>query len=147
MAKVHDFLEIWQGSQTLRSTEKESRTQNKQMTAVGYISNTAEIVKASWSLFHHAGATAFKLSEKSPVPPSLSAKDLPGGQTQILNVRRIKPINRHPAETDEASSPESILDTENWLDCNGHLDNTNDSEEDWEVDTESDMQLDNGSEE
>jgi hypothetical protein len=27
------------------------------------------------------------------------------------------------------------------------LDNTNDSEEDWEVDTESDMQLDNGSEE
>jgi hypothetical protein len=25
MAKVHDFLEMWQGSQTLRATQKESR--------------------------------------------------------------------------------------------------------------------------
>jgi len=35
MGKVHDFLEIWQGSQNLWATEKESRTQNTQMTAVG----------------------------------------------------------------------------------------------------------------
>jgi len=79
MAKVHDFLEMWQGSQTLQATQKESRAQNKQMTAIGYISDTEEIVKASWSNFHHDGAAAFKLSEKSPVPPALSAKDLPGG--------------------------------------------------------------------
>jgi len=147
MAKVHDFLEMWQGSHTLRATQKESRAQNKQMTAVGYISDTEEIVKASWSLFHHDGAAAFKLSEKLPVPPALSAKDLPGGRTRVLNVRRIKRIDRHPAESDEDSSPESISDTENWLNWNGDLDNPNDSEDDWEADNESDMELDNGSEE
>ena len=56
------------------------------MTAIGYISDTEEIVKASWSNFQHDGAAAFKLSEKSPVPPPLSAKDLPGGGTQVMNV-------------------------------------------------------------
>jgi len=146
MAKVHDFLEMWQGSQTLQATQKESRAQNKQMTAVGYISDTEEILKASWSQFHHDGAAGFKLSGKSPVPPALSAKDLPGERTQILNVRRIKRIDRHPAESDEDSSPESISDTENWLNWNGDLDNPNDSEDDWEADNESDMELDNCSE-
>jgi len=87
MAKVHDFLEMWQCSQNLRAAQKESRDQNKQMTAVGYISDMEEIVKASWSLFQHDGAAPFKLSERSPLPPALSAKDLPGGRTQILNVR------------------------------------------------------------
>jgi len=61
MAKVHDILEMFQGSQNLRATQKESRAQNKQMTAVGYISDMEEIVKASWSLFQHDGAAAFKL--------------------------------------------------------------------------------------
>ena len=89
MAKVPDFLEMWQGSQNLRAPQKESRAQNKQMTAMGYISDTEDIVKASWSLFQHDGAAAFKLSEKSHVPPALSAKDLTGGQPQILNVHRI----------------------------------------------------------
>jgi hypothetical protein len=69
VVKVHDFLEMWQGSQTLRTTQKESRAQNKQMTSVSYISDTDEIIKESWSNFHHDGAAAFKLSEKSPVPP------------------------------------------------------------------------------
>jgi len=78
MAKVHDNLEMWQGSQNLHATQKESRAQNKQITAVGYILDTEEIVKASWSLFQHDGAAAFKLSERSPLPPALSAKDLPG---------------------------------------------------------------------
>jgi hypothetical protein len=85
------------------------------MTAVGYISDTEELVKASWSNFHHDGAAAFKLSEKSPVPPALSAKDLPGGRTEVLKVRRIKRIDRHPAESHEDRSPESISDTENRL--------------------------------
>jgi len=35
MANVHDFLEMWQGSQNLRATQKESHTQNKQMKAIG----------------------------------------------------------------------------------------------------------------
>jgi len=89
MAKVHNFLGMWQGSQNLRATQKESHAQKEQMTDVGYISDTEEIVKASWSLFQHYGAAAFKLSERSPLPPPLSAKDRPGGQTQVLNVRRI----------------------------------------------------------
>jgi hypothetical protein len=59
MAKVHNFLEMWQGSQTLQATQKESRDQKTQMTAVGYISDTEEIIKASWSNFHHEGVAAF----------------------------------------------------------------------------------------
>jgi len=51
MAKVHDVLEMLHGSQNLRATQKESRAQNKQMTAVGYISDMEEIINASWSLF------------------------------------------------------------------------------------------------
>jgi hypothetical protein len=110
------------------------------MTAVGYILDTEEIVKASWSLFQHAGAAAFKLSERSPLPPALSAKDLPGGRAQILNVRRIRRINRHPVESDEDSAPESISDTDDWLNWNSNLDNRNDSEDDCAADDESEIE-------
>jgi len=79
MAQVHYCLAMWQGSQNLCATQKESRAQNKQMTAVRYISDMEEIIKASWSLFQHDGAAAFKLSGRSPLPPALSAKDIPGG--------------------------------------------------------------------
>jgi hypothetical protein len=123
MAKVYDILEMSQGSQNLRATQKESRSQNNQMTTVGYISDTEESVKASWSLFQHDGAAAFKLSERSPLPPALSAKDLPGVRTQILHVRRIRRINRHPVESDDDSALESIWDTDDWLNRNGDLDN------------------------
>jgi hypothetical protein len=116
------------------------------MTAIGYISDTKGIVKASGSNCHHDGAAAFKRSEKSPLPPAFSAKDLPGGRTQVLNVCRMKPINRHPAESDQDSSPECISDTEHWLNWNWDLDNPNNSENDWEADNESDMELDNGRE-
>jgi hypothetical protein len=143
IAKVYDFLEMWQGSQNLCGTQKESRTQNKQMTTVGYISDPEEIVKASWSLLQHDGAAAFKLSERSPLPQPLSAKDLPGGQTQILNVRRIRRINHHPVESDKDSALESISDTEDWLTWNGDLDNPNDSEDDCVADVEYDMEHDN----
>jgi len=40
MAKVHKILEMWQGSQNLRATQKESWARNKQMTAIGYIAHT-----------------------------------------------------------------------------------------------------------
>jgi len=143
MAKVHDFLEMWQGCQNLRATQKESRAQHKQMTAVGYISDTAEIVKSSWSLFQHDGAAAFKLSQRSPLPPGLSAKDLPGGRTRIVNVRRIRRINRHPVESDEDSAPDSISHTEDWLNWNGDLDNPNDSQEDCAADDGSDTEQKN----
>jgi len=65
MAKVHDLMEMWQGSQNLHPTQKESSDQNKQMTPVGYISDTEGIVIPAWSLFHHEGAAAFKLSVRS----------------------------------------------------------------------------------
>jgi len=103
MAKVHVLLELWQGSQNFRAALKKSRIQNKQMTAIGYISDTEEIVKECWSHFQHDGAAAFKISEGSPVPPAFSARDLPGGRTQVLHVCRIKRINRHPAVSDEDS--------------------------------------------
>jgi len=144
MAKVHNVLEMWQGSQNLHATQKESRAQNKQMTAVGYISDTDESVKASWSLFQHDGAAAFKLSERSPLPPASSAKDLPGGRTEILNVRQIRRINRHPVESDNDSAPESISDTDDWLNWNGDLDNPNDSEDECAADDESDIGPNNG---
>jgi len=146
MAKVHNFLEMRQGRQTLCATQRESDAQKKQMTAVGYISGTEEIIKASWFYFQHDGAAAFKLLEWSPLPPTLSAKDLPGGWTQVLNVRQIRRINRPPTESDEDSAPESISNTEDWLDRNGDLDNPNESEDDWEADNESDVKQDNAME-
>jgi hypothetical protein len=143
MAKVHDFLKMWQGCQNLCATQKESRAQNKQMIAVGYISDMEEIVKESWSLFQHDGAAAFTLSERSPLPPALSAKDLAGGRTQILNHRRTWRINHHPVECDEDSAPESISDTEDWLNWNGELDNPKDIKEDCAVDDDSDIEHNN----
>jgi hypothetical protein len=113
------------------------------MTAVGYISDPEEVVKASWPLFQHDGAAAFQLSERSPLPPALSAKELPGGQTQILNVRRIRRINRHPVESDEDSAHESIWDNEDWLHRNGDLGNPNDSEENCTADDDSDIEHNN----
>jgi hypothetical protein len=70
------------------------------MTAVGYILDTEEIIKASWWLFQNDGGAAYKLSERSRLPPGLSAKDLPAGRTQIINVRRIGKIKRHSVESD-----------------------------------------------
>jgi len=86
LANVNNFLEMWQGSQNLGATPTESHAKFKHMTAVGDISDTKEIVTASWSNFQHVGAAAFRLSERSPVPPALSANVLPGGHTQVLNV-------------------------------------------------------------
>jgi len=144
MAKVHDFLEMWQGSQNLGATQKESHAQNKQMTTKGYISDTEEIVKTSWLLFQHDGPAAFKWSERSPLPPALSAKHLPGGRTQIFNVRRLRIINRHPVESDNDSAPEIISDTDDWLNWNSDLDNPNDSEDDCAADDESNIGPNNG---
>jgi len=59
MAKVHDFLEMLQGSQNLCATQKKLRAQNKQQTAIWYLSDTKEIVKASCSNFQLYGVTEF----------------------------------------------------------------------------------------
>jgi hypothetical protein len=77
------------------------------MTVVGYISDLEGIFKVFWSLFQHDGVAAFKLSESSPLPPAVSANDLPGGRIHLLCVRRIRRINCHPVKSDEDSTPES----------------------------------------
>jgi len=64
MAKVHDILEMWQGSQNLCATQKESRTENRQMRGIENISDMEEIVKASRSLFQHHDAAVFRLPER-----------------------------------------------------------------------------------
>jgi len=143
MTKVHDFLGLWQGNQKIRATQKESHAQTKQMTAGGYISDTEEIVNVSWTNFQHNGAAAFKLLERSPQPPALSAKDLLGGRTQILNVCGFNKIDQHPAEGDVASALESISNKENWLNWNAGLDNPNESKDDWEANNESGSAQDN----
>jgi hypothetical protein len=96
------------------------------------------------SVFQHDGVAVFKLSESSPLPPALSTKDLPGGRTQISNVRRICKINRHPVERDDASAPESNSDTDDCLNWNRDLDNPNDSEDDCTAGDESDIGPNNG---
>jgi hypothetical protein len=62
-------------------TDKISHSKNR-MTAERYISDTKEIVNASWSNFQYDGAAAFKPSGKSPLPPASTAKDLAAGRTQ-----------------------------------------------------------------
>jgi hypothetical protein len=78
MVRVYDTLKMWQGSQHLCAAQKESRAQQKQITVVGYILNTEEIVKASWSLCQHNGVAAFKLSQNITLGSSFVCKELPG---------------------------------------------------------------------
>jgi len=112
------------------------------MTAEGYISYMEEIIQASWSLFQHDGEAAFRLSERSPLPPGLSAKDLPGGQTQIINVRQIRLIECHPVKSDEDCASRINLDTNCSHNWHGDLDNPNDSEDNCAADVESDREQD-----
>jgi len=49
----------------------------------------------------------------------------------------------HQSEIDEDSTPQSIADTEHWLNWNGDLDDPIESEDDWEADDESEVKLDN----
>jgi len=100
LAKVHDVLDMWQGSQNLPATQMESRAQSKQMTAMVYVLDTEDMVEASWSLFQHNHAAVFQPSERSPSPPPLTAQDVPGGRTQISNMCQIRRMHRHPVESD-----------------------------------------------
>ena len=111
------------------------------MTAVGYIPDMEEIVKASWSRSHHAGVASFKMSERSPLPPALSGRDLHGGRTLIFNVCQIERFNHHPVESDQDWAPERISDTEDWVNWNDDFENPNDSEEDCVANDESDPEL------
>jgi len=113
MVKAHDILEILYCSPKQHATQKESYTQHKVMSVVGYIPYLEEMLEVSWSLFQHDVVAAFKLSARSPLPPALSAKDIPGGRTQLLSVPRISTINHHPVKSAEDSTPESNCHNEN----------------------------------
>jgi len=140
MAKVYDFLEMWQGSQNECATQKESHAQNKQITAIGYISNTEEIIQASWLNFQHDGGAAFKLSERFPLPPAFAAKDLPGGRMHLLNLRQIRRINCHSGDSNKDSEPKCVSDSKNWLNKNRNVDNPIESEDECVADNESDIE-------
>jgi hypothetical protein len=76
-AEVHDFLEMWQGSQNLWAPEMESHAQNKQFSVVGHISDTEETVKASFLNAQQDGGDVVTLCGRSPVQATLSAKNRP----------------------------------------------------------------------
>lgn len=138
LAKVHDFLELWRGSQELRVTQKASRAQNAAMTAMGYISDTEETQEKSWSTFAHDGVVAFKSNEKA-LPKSLPLTEIGDGQARVRHFRRIRRIDRHPNDTDGDSGGEGHSDTEDWLNWNGDFD---DEDGDDENDSSADEDLD-----
>jgi hypothetical protein len=142
IAKAHDCLEMWLGSQNLPATKNKSCAQFTQNSAIRYISHTEEIVNVSHSNVPHNGQAAVKLSERTHGSPTLVAKDLAGELIKILNVRRIKRINRHPGNRNEDIGLENIWDAEYWVDRNGDLDYLTDSEDDWEVENKSEIVLD-----
>lgn len=76
--------------------------------------------------------------------PPLSAKALRAERIQVFNVRPIKRIDRDPTVTDEDSAPESVLDTEYWLDRNGDFNILNRREHEWDVDNKSEIVLEHG---
>jgi hypothetical protein len=50
--------------------------------------------------------------DKSPVPPAFSAKDIPGGGTQVLNVPRlIRPIQQSKKMVEQAVHTVNIMET------------------------------------
>jgi len=62
LAKVHNVLDMWQGSQNQHATQKESCAHNTQITAVGYISDPEQIKKEFWLLFQHECGAVLQLS-------------------------------------------------------------------------------------
>ena len=64
-------------------------------------------------------------------------------QTCIITAIRREPLT-HPVESDNDCAPQSISDTEDWLNWNGDLDNPNDIEEDCAAADESDIEHNNG---
>jgi len=73
----------------------------------------------------------------------MPAKDISGGETQILNVHPIWRISCHPIESDVVSTPEIPSDTEDWLNWTGNLDNASQSADDSTALNDSDIEHNN----
>ena len=101
MAKVPDFLEMWLGSQNLCATQRVSRAQNRQGTAVGYNFDTERIINASWSNLQIDGEAAFKLSERSHLQSRTLGEEKVGlcmpaswySHQQITHLHNNQPLN------------------------------------------------------
>jgi len=78
------------------------------------------------------------------MPPALSAKDLPGGQSQILNVSQIGKINSQLVNSREYSTVDNISNTEHWQNWNCDWNNANDREDNSAADDKSHIQQNNG---
>jgi hypothetical protein len=76
MGTVYNILEMCPGSHYLPATQKESCGLNTPMAAVGYISDTEEIVKSTPVNIEREDMAIFNLSVRSLLPPDISAKDL-----------------------------------------------------------------------
>jgi hypothetical protein len=79
MAKVYTILVKWHGCQNMHITQNEFWASNILMAAIGYISNTQDIVKVSQSLCPHVGGAVLKLLETKHFQLALHAKDMPAG--------------------------------------------------------------------
>lgn len=144
MAKVYYFLAMSQGSQNSSAIRKDTRAQNKEMTAIWYNSNSEAIDKASWSTIPLDGLAEFKLLERLPLPRAWFPVDFARGWTQVSNVHRPKTIVHHRAESDWHCTPDSICDTNNWLDWTAYVDNPSLSQDDQVENNKSDVELDPG---
>jgi len=60
------------------------------MRGIAYISDTEEIVEESKSLCQDDVMAALQLSESWMLPPAVSAKNFPGGWSQVFNAHGIK---------------------------------------------------------
>jgi len=78
------------------------------------------------------------------LPLALSAKNIPAGRTEMLNVDQNKRNDSHAVESDEDCAPETISDTKNWRIRNFDFDTPNTRKDDWEEDNKSDIELDKG---
>jgi len=97
---VDDILKMWQCSHNLWSRQKKSDAKTRWTAAKEYTSDTEEIPKVSWSNLQPESAAVFISFKRLLVPPALSAKNLAGGRTQILNVYQMHRLNHHSSESD-----------------------------------------------
>ena len=121
MVKTHDFLEMWDGSQRLRATQKAVRSQNTQMTALGYISDTEECGERISTDLADDGEVAFRSYVECAPPKTLPLSSLINGKTKVLKLHRIRRVDRLSTQTDDESAPEDATEAEEWLNWNGDV--------------------------
>jgi hypothetical protein len=67
--------------------------------------------------------------------------DHPRVQTDVLTIHQMRLINWHRGENDYDSVAEHNSDTEDWLNLNGDLDNTNNDEINGKADDENELDI------